>query len=260
MRVLPLADGGPDGDRALRRAGARVSAIEAVVCDFGGVLTTPLFETFAALNAEDDIDPGAMGAALRRIAERDGAHPLHELECGRMTEHDFLAAIAAQLHEDLGRDVEMHTFAERYFAHLRPNAEMVAFLRELHERGYRLAMLTNNVREWAPRWRAMLKNTGGGGARRGRALLPVEELLGVVVDSAFVGLRKPDPAIYRLTCERLGAEPERCLFVDDVAVNCDAAADLGRTAVLFRSSQQAIAQMREALGEPQLSDPSRSQR
>jgi putative hydrolase of the HAD superfamily len=139
----------------------------------------------------------------------------------------------------------MHTFAERYFGHLRPNEEMIAFLRELRDRGYRLAMLTNNVREWEPRWRAML---------------PVDELFEVVVDSGFVGMRKPDPAIYRLTCERLGVGPERCLFVDDVAVNCDAAAALGMTAVLFRSSEQATAEMREALGAPQLSDPRRSQR
>ena len=222
-----------------------MSGIEAVVSDFGGVLTTPLFATFAALNEEDDLDAGAMGGALRRIAERDGAHPLHELECGRMTEHDFLSAIAAQLREDLGRDVEMHSFADRYFAHLEPNDAMIGFLGELRELGYRLAMLTNNVREWEPRWRAML---------------PVDELFEVVVDSAFVGLRKPDPAIYRLTCERLGVEPERCLFVDDVAVNCEAAAALGMTAVLFRSSEQAIAEMREALGDRQLSDPRRSQR
>ena len=222
-----------------------MSAIEAVVSDFGGVLTTPLFETFAALNEEDDLGAGAMGGALRRIAERDGVHPLHELECGRITEHDFLAAIAAQLREDLGRDVEMQTFAERYFAHLRPNAPMIAFLRELRGRGYRLAMLTNNVREWEARWRAML---------------PVDELFEVVVDSAFVGMRKPDPAIYRLTFERLGVAPERCLFVDDVAVNCETARALGMATVLFRSSEQAIAEMREALGERQLSDPSRSQR
>jgi putative hydrolase of the HAD superfamily len=222
-----------------------VSAIEAVVSDFGGVLTTPLFDTFAALNAEDGLEPRAMGAAIRRITERSGAHPLYELECGRMTEHDFLAAIAAQLRADLGRDVEMQTFAERYFDHLQPNAAMIAYLRELRDDGYRLAMLTNNVREWEPRWRAML---------------PVDELFEVVVDSAFVGMRKPDPAIYRLTCERLGVGPERCLFVDDVAVNCDAARALGMTAVLFRSSEQAIAEMREALGERQLSDPRRSQR
>jgi putative hydrolase of the HAD superfamily len=221
------------------------AGIEAVVSDFGGVLTTPLFQTFAALQEEDRIEQGAMGGALRRIAERDGAHPLHELECGRMTEHDFLSELSAQLRADLGRDVEMLSFAERYFAHLEPNEAMIAFLRELRRDGYRLAMLTNNVREWEARWRAML---------------PVDELFDVVVDSAFVGMRKPDPAIYRLTCDRLGVAPERCLFVDDVEPNCATAADLGMTAVLFRSSEQAIAEMREALAKAQLSQPRRSQR
>jgi putative hydrolase of the HAD superfamily len=222
-----------------------VTAIEVVVSDFGGVLTTPLIHTFAAIQEEDELDPGALGGALRRIAERDGRHPLYELECGRMTERDFLSALAAQLREDLGREVEMHSFSERYFAHLEPNDAMIAFLGELRGRGYRLAMLTNNVREWEPRWRAML---------------PVDELFEVVVDSAFVGLRKPDPAIYRLTCDRLGVAPERCLFVDDIEVNCTAAAELGMASVLFRSNEQAIAEMREALGESQLSEPSRSQR
>jgi putative hydrolase of the HAD superfamily len=222
-----------------------VSAIEAVVSDFGGVLTSPLMGAFAALQEEDDLDAGALGGALRRIAERDGRHPLYELECGRMTEHDFLSVLQAQLRADLGRDVEMHTFAERYFGHLEPNDAMIGFLRELRDRGYRLAILTNNVREWEPLWRAML---------------PVDELFEVVVDSGFVGLRKPDPAIYRLTCERLGVAPERCLFVDDVEVNCAAAAELGMAAVLFRSSEQAIAEVREALGRDQLSEPSRSQR
>jgi putative hydrolase of the HAD superfamily len=222
-----------------------VSPIEAVVSDFGGVLTTPLIETFAALQEEDQLDQGAMRAAIQRITEETGAHPVHELETGRMTERDFLAAIAAQLRADLGREVEMHTFADRYFAHLKPNEPMLAFLRELRDRGYRLAMLTNNVREWEARWRAML---------------PVDELFEVVVDSAFVGLRKPDPAIYRLTCDRLGVAPDSCLFVDDVEVNCTAARDLGMAAVLFRSNEQAIAEMREALARDQLSEPSRSQR
>ena len=223
-----------------------MSGIEAVVSDFGGVLTTPLMRAFAALQDENDLEPGALGAALRRIAERDGRHPLYELECGRMTEHDFLAELSAQLREDLGRDdIELDSFAERYFTHLEPNHAMIAFLGELRERGYRLGLLTNNVREWEARWRAML---------------PVDALFEVVVDSAFVGLRKPDPAIYRLTCERLGVAPERCVFVDDVEVNCTAAAELGMAAVLFRSSEQAIAEVREALGGGQLSEPSRSQR
>jgi putative hydrolase of the HAD superfamily len=221
------------------------AAIEAVVSDFGGVLTTPLAGAFAAIQDEDGLDAGALGGALGRIAERDGAHPLFELECGRMTERDFLARLSAQVSEDLGRDVDLHSFGERYFAQLRPNEPMLAFLGDLRSRGYRLAMLTNNVREWEPRWRAML---------------PVEELFEVVVDSAFVGVRKPDPAIYRLTCARLGVAAERCLFVDDIERNCTAAAEVGMAAVWFRDTGQAIAEMRAALGDPQLSEPSRSQR
>jgi putative hydrolase of the HAD superfamily len=222
-----------------------VSSIEAVISDFGGVLTTPLLHAFAALQDEDGLEPESLGAALRHVAERDGAHPLFELECGRMTERDFLGRLADQLREDLGRDVRLHGFAERYFGQLRPNDKMLAFLAGLGDRGYRLALLTNNVREWEPRWRAML---------------PVDELFEVVVDSAFVGMRKPEPAIYALTCERLGVEPARCLFVDDVKRNCDAAADAGMRAVWFRDTAQAIAEMRAALGGAQLSEPRRSHR
>jgi len=222
-----------------------VSAVEAVITDFGGVLTTPLSDVFAALQEEDGLEPGAVGGALRRVAERDGAHPLYELECGRMTEPEFLARLGAQLTEELGRDVDMGGFAERYFHHLRPNDAMLAFLADLRGEGVRLALLTNNVREWEPRWRAML---------------PVDDLFDVVVDSAFVGLRKPDPAIYRLTCDRLGVAAERCVFVDDVEANCTAATDLGMTAVRFHDSAQAIAEVRAALGDGQLSEPRRSQR
>jgi putative hydrolase of the HAD superfamily len=222
-----------------------VSGVEVVISDFGGVLTTPLLDAFAAIQEEDRLDAGDLGGALRRVAERDGAHPLFELECGRMTERDFMDRLRAQLREDLGREVALHAFAERYFARLRPNEPMLAFLVELRECGYRLALLTNNVREWEARW---------------RALLPVDELFEVVVDSAFVGVRKPDPAIYRLTCERLGVAPERCLFVDDLEANCAAAAALGMVAVWFHDTPQAIAEMRAALGGAQLSQPSRSQR
>jgi putative hydrolase of the HAD superfamily len=222
-----------------------VSAIEAVISDFGGVLTTPLNDAFAAVQDEEGLDAGALGAALRRVTELDGANPLFELECGRMTERDFFGRLSAQLHQDLGREISLHGFSERWFGHLERNEPMLAFLRGLRERGYRLALLTNNVREWEPHWRAML---------------PVDELFEVVVDSAFVGLRKPDPAIYRLTCARLGVAPERCLFVDDNALNCDAAAELGMAAVRFGDGEQAIAEMRAALGSGQFSEPSRSHR
>ena len=90
-----------------------------------------------------------------------------------------------------------------------------------------MAILTNNVREWEELWRAKL---------------PVDEIFELVVDSAWVGMRKPDPRIYQLTVERLGddVEPHECLFVDDNEANIEAARELGMTAVHFRSNEQAI--------------------
>jgi putative hydrolase of the HAD superfamily len=95
-------------------------------------------------------------------------------------------------------------------------------------------LLTNNVREWEPLWRAML---------------PVDEIFEIVVDSGFVGIRKPEPEIYELTIERLGGGigAAECLFVDDVEDNIGTARELGMTAVHFRSNDQAIAEIEAAL-------------
>jgi HAD superfamily hydrolase (TIGR01509 family) len=82
-------------------------------------------------------------------------------------------------------------------------------------------------------------------------MLPVDEIFELVVDSAFVALRKPDPAIYELTLERLGRPaPESCLFIDDIEVNIDAARDLGLAAVQYRDNDQAIADVVAAISEP----------
>jgi putative hydrolase of the HAD superfamily len=105
-------------------------------------------------------------------------------------------------------------------------------MRELRGRGYRMAICTNNIREWEPRWRAML---------------PVDEIFDVVVDSAFVGSRKPEPRIYRITLERLDGTPERTLFIDDVELNCEGARALGIEAIRFRSTEQAIEEIEAAL-------------
>jgi putative hydrolase of the HAD superfamily len=209
-----------------------MNRVEAVISDFGGVLTTPLLEAFLAIQRESGIPLGALGQAVRAVAARDGANPLFELETGRLREGDFRAALESELSGQLGRKVELAGFGEAYFARLHPNQELLDYLRALRERGVRLALLTNNVREWEPLWRPKL---------------PVDELFEVVVDSAFVGMRKPDPEIYRLTLERLGLGPEACVFVDDTDVNVATARDLGMRAVWFRSNDQAIAEIEAAL-------------
>jgi putative hydrolase of the HAD superfamily len=210
--------------------------ISAVISDFGGVLTTPLIQSFGAFQDETGINPAALGRAMQRAADREGKHPLFELECGRITEADFLDRLAADLEPELGHQPELHRFREIYFDALNPNEPMIDLMRELRGSGYRMALLTNNVREWEPLWRSML---------------PVDEIFELVVDSGFEGVRKPDREIYDRTVERLGngIEPRDCLFVDDVEVNVDAARALGMTAVHFRDNDQAIAEIRAALAD-----------
>jgi putative hydrolase of the HAD superfamily len=127
----------------------------------------------------------------------------------------------------------MHDFGERYFEHLHPNQDVIDYMRGLRDRGYKLAICTNNVREWEPLWRSML---------------PVDEIFDVVVDSAFIGARKPERRIYDVTLERLGVPAEVSLFVDDLEINCDAARELGMRAVWFRSAEQAIGEIEAVLG------------
>ena len=108
-------------------------------------------------------------------------------------------------------------------------------MRDLRGRGLRMALLTNNVREWEPRWRSLLPE--------------IDEMFDVVVDSAFVGMRKPEPEIYMLTVERLGDgwRPADCVFVDDIDLNCEAARELGMAAVLFVDTEQAREEIERAL-------------
>jgi putative hydrolase of the HAD superfamily len=210
-----------------------MSRIEAIISDFGGVLTSPLLDSFADLQDSSGVSLEALGKAMAAICERDGAHPLFELETGRITEAAFLSALGDELTVQLGREVEMHGFGDRYFAHLHPNEPMIDYMRGLRDRGYKLAICTNNVREWEQRWRTML---------------PVDEIFSVVVDSAFVGARKPEPRIYELTLERLGVPASAALMIDDIELNCDAAAKLGMRSVWFRRTDQAIEEIEAALG------------
>ena len=215
-------------------AGDEGAGITIVISDFGGVLTTPLIQSFAAVQDRTGIPMEELGKAMARIAEREGSHPLFELEKGEISEPDFLDRVGDELEPALGHRPEMHQFREIYFEALEPNEPMIELMRELKRDGHRMAMLTNNVREWEPLWRSML---------------PVDEIFELVVDSAFVGMRKPDPEIYELILERLGGVPAgECLFIDDVEANVETARSVGMTAVHYRDNDQAIAEIRAAVG------------
>jgi putative hydrolase of the HAD superfamily len=207
--------------------------VRAVISDFGGVLTTPLIQSFMAFQNETGISAENLGKSMQAIAETDGENPLFKLERGEITEVSFLERLSEGLEPMLGHRPELHRFKEIYFEALSPNPPMIELMRELKEAGYRMAMLTNNVREWEPLWRSML---------------PVDEIFETVVDSAFVGHRKPESRIYTITLERIELHPEECLFVDDVQVNCEGALRAGIRAVHFQGNDQAITEIRSELG------------
>jgi putative hydrolase of the HAD superfamily len=206
--------------------------IEAVISDFGGVLTTPLVQSFMAFQDETGITTENLGKAMQAATEANGQNPLFQMERGEISEDDFLAQLTECLEPLLGHRPEMHRFKEIYFEALQPNPPMIDLMRELKEAGYRMAMLTNNVKEWEPLWRSML---------------PVDEIFELVVDSAFVGCRKPESRIYAITLERIGLPADACLFVDDVKVNCEGAERAGIAAVHFQENEQAIAEIRALL-------------
>ena len=209
------------------------SPITTVISDFGGVLTTPLVESFAAVQDHTGVPFEQLASAMSRIEQEDGVHPLFELEKGKLTEVDFLRKIADSLEPALGHRPELHRFREIYFDALDPNEPMIELMKEAKASGRRMGLLTNNVREWEPLWRHML---------------PVDEIFEVVVDSGFVGCRKPDREIYEITLARLDGVPAgECLFIDDVDVNVDTARELGMSGVHYKRNEQAIPEIREAL-------------
>jgi putative hydrolase of the HAD superfamily len=202
----------------------------ALITDFGGVLTSPLQQGFLAYQDESGVSLEDLGRAMARATEEHGEHPLFVLERGEISLSEFRGRIEPHLDGfDLAR------LSKIYFESMEPNRAMIEFVREVRGRGVRTALLTNNVREWESLWRSKLPE--------------IDQLFEVVVDSAFVGMRKPDPAIYELTLGRLSVAAEESVFVDDLEVNCETARQLGMVAVRFESAEQAIPKLRSALAE-----------
>lgn len=211
--------------------------IRVVISDFGGVLTNPLLDAFEGYERVTGIPIATLGEAMAWVAEREGSHPLLALEKGELSEGDFYAQMNEALSHLHDEEVSMNSFADIYFDELRPNEPFIECLREVKQQGFRLALLTNNVREWEHRW---------------RSFLPIDELFETVVDSGFVGSRKPERRIYEITLDYLRAlegleavEPHECVLVDDLEHNCVAAEEFGFRAVLFDDTTRAIGELRQ---------------
>lgn len=193
-------------------------SIDAVLLDFGGVFTDSPFRAFTNVGQEMGARPGQIEMIMFGPYDEDTDHTWHRLERGEIT----LSAAREEIMAEGARQglvfdpLEIFTRLARSGRGVR--TPLVDRVRGLKREGYRTALVTNNVAEFRRAWRSMI---------------PADELFDLVIDSSEVGVRKPDPAIFRLTIERLGnVLPERCVFLDDSESNVKAATDLGIHGVL----------------------------
>ncbi|GAA2774556.1 HAD family phosphatase [Saccharopolyspora taberi] len=195
--------------------------ISAAIFDYGGVLTTSGRKAIADWTAAEGIRPETYSAALKEWLSRsapDGT-PIHRLETGEIGAEEFNAALAPRLRTTDGGPVAPEGLLGRLFAHMRDDDAMLSLVRELRDRGVRTALLSNSWGHSYP-WDVL------------------DGLFEVTVISGDVGLRKPDPRIYRLTLERLGLTPAEAVFVDDAPPNVEAAEQLGLRAVLHTDADR----------------------
>lgn len=199
----------------------------AVIFDFGGVITASPFEGFARLEAERGLPAGL----IRRVnAANPDENAWARLERSEIDTAAFDTLFAAES-EAFGHRLSGRAVLSVIAGAVRP--EMVAALGKLRAAGYHLGCITNNVLSEESQPGAGLKPAYA------EALGHFEE----VIESARVGLRKPDPRIYALMCERLGLAPEACVYLDDLGINCKPAAMLGMHAIKVTSGAQALAEL-----------------
>jgi len=207
--------------------------IEAVIFDFGGVFIESPYPLLEAMGAELGAGPGQMTESVFGSLAEDGDHPYHRLERGEIPLQQARDEILHRGRALYNLEVDIFELFNRMPSGV--HQQLVDRVKGLKREGYPTAMITNNIREFAGSW---------------RALLPVGELFDLVVDSSQEGMRKPNPAIFRLTLERLGGlAPERTVFLDDCEGNVKAAKSLGMQTVHVRGDiSQAIAELDALLG------------
>ena len=200
----------------------RDGALDGLLVDFGGVLTTNVFESFRAFSEAEGLEPDAVKSLFRERGE--GLALLRQLEKGELGVDEFSERFAPVLGVRRADGL-----VERLFAGVQPDERMIAAVRTVHDAAVPTGLISNS-------W---------GGTTYDTAL--IEELFDGVVISGEVGLHKPDPEIFRLGAERIGVAPERCVFVDDLRENCAGAESVGMTAILHRGAGGTIPELERLL-------------
>jgi putative hydrolase of the HAD superfamily len=195
----------------------------ALLVDFGGVLTSNVFESFRAFCADEGLEEETVLDLFR--SDPEALRDLRKVETGEIDEEEFAVRIGKRLGVE-----DTHRLVDRMFAGLRPDAAMVDAVKRARAAGVKTGLLSNSM----------------GAGRYDRSTFP--ELFDAVVISGEVGLHKPQPEIFALGAERLGVPAEECVFVDDLRENCQGAEAVGMTAVLHRGAESTLPALERLLG------------
>jgi putative hydrolase of the HAD superfamily len=201
--------------------------IRAVLFDFAGVLTSSPWDAMTEAG-------GGNLELLIGSYEEDTDHPWHQVERGEMAIVDWMTAVS-ETGKAQGVEVDFSPL-RAMLGTMTLHDPIVDRVRTLRDEGYQLGLITNNVREGSATWRAML---------------PVDELFDVVVDSSEVGMRKPNPAIYHHALEALGGvPPQEAVFLDDSPGNVDGARRVGLHAIHVTDPEAAVQELDALLAQP----------
>ena len=198
--------------------------MKGLLVDFGGVLTTNVFQSFREFSEREGLDPDHVKEKFRSDPEALGL--LRKLEKGEVDvdefEPKFAAAIGVDDHDGL---------VERLFRGIGPDERMLDSVRTARRSGVRTGLISNS-------W--------GSGLEYDPSLM--DELFDAVVISGDVGMHKPEPEIFHLGAEKIGVAPDDCVFVDDLKENIAGAEAVGMTGVLHRGSDQTLPELERLLG------------
>ena len=197
---------------------------EALIVDFGGVLTTPMQDAMVRFADELGIELQDLVRAALGAYSGGEDRLVVDFETGRISEEEFAVAFARRLEDTTGRPIDPEGLVGRIFR-LEIEEAMMDLVAAARASGYRTALCSNS---WGTR------------------LYPrdrLDPIFDVIVISGEVGLRKPDPAIFELTTKKLGVEPRACVFVDDHPGHLSSALQIGMTTVLHRTPRTTISEV-----------------
>jgi putative hydrolase of the HAD superfamily len=206
---------------------------EAVIWDFGGVLTSSPFEAFARFEAERGLPADIIRRTNTANHLENAWAKFERAEVDIETFDKLFAAESLALGAEVrGRDVLPLLAGD-----LRP--EMVEALRRIKSK-FKTGCITNNLPV----------NAIGSAGGRTLYIAEVMALFDHIIESAKIGLRKPDPQIYRMMVEALAVDPKRCIYLDDLGINLKPARQMGMTTIKVRDAGQALNELEAAIGLP----------